>query len=110
VNAETGGRLADSVWAAVSEFVDRAAVRKYGDGFLDRSRSDRIVVPAVERILADRDAALARAREAIRVEMLAQPMTDGRDTYGDGYQQGLARAIDRIDAALVPVPGPGAKS
>ncbi len=38
-------------------------------------------------------------RELLREVMLEQPVTSGRDTYGDGFSNGLAFAIQQIDLA-----------
>jgi hypothetical protein len=39
-------------------------------------------------------------REELRLLMLRQPITGERNTYSDGFFQGLAEAIRQIDAAL----------
>jgi hypothetical protein len=49
--------------------------------------------------LARQHGAREDVREHLRVTMLQQPMTDERNTYSDGFAQGLSYAIDRLDAA-----------
>jgi hypothetical protein len=59
----------DALWAAVDEFVDRHdGLQWHGHGYLDRSRSDRIVAPAVERIIAARRDSLAERVKALADE------------------------------------------
>jgi hypothetical protein len=43
---------------------------------------------------------LDEVREELRLLMLKTPTTSERDTYPDGFHQGLAAAIGRLDAAL----------
>ena len=50
-----------------------------------------------EAALAER---VGQYRELLRQHMLAQPMTDERDTYSDGYGNGLATAIQWLDRDL----------
>lgn len=44
--------------------------------------------------------ALDRVREELRVWALKLPYTEDRDTYPDGFRQGLLEAIRRIDRAV----------
>jgi hypothetical protein len=42
---------------------------------------------------------LGAIREGLRVTMLAQNISDTRETYADGFVQGLSYAIGKIDKA-----------
>lgn len=49
----------------------------------------------------DTEHPLWQLREALREEMAEQPHTDQRETYSDGYANGLATAISRLDNYLL---------
>ena len=76
----------------------------------DRVPWDAPTIARPLRLLLDRDGNLAagfvrpedvaEAREQMRQKMLAAPMTDERNTYQDGYGQGLAEAIGLLDRAV----------
>jgi hypothetical protein len=91
---------ADQIWKAVDAFIDRhGAIASHGLGVYDRSRCNRIVAPAVERILAarqSRDEAAISERVAV-----AALVATGRHT-GMTARDALAATAARLTDTAAP--------